>query len=54
MATGCYWIMLAPLSAGKHTIYIYGKAENAFPDGSDLVTEMTYNLDVQPKSQMKP
>ena len=49
-----YWIMLAPLSAGKHTIYIYGKAENVFPDGSDFVTEMTYNLDVQPKSQMKP
>ncbi|OEU41428.1 hypothetical protein BGV40_14985 [Methanosarcina sp. Ant1] len=43
-----YWIMLKPLSAGKHKIHIYGKAVGVLPDGSDFVTEMTYNLDVQP------
>jgi len=48
-----YWIMLTPLPAGKHTIYIYGKAEHVPPDDSIFVTEMTYNLEVQPKSQMK-
>ncbi len=46
-----YWIMLKPLSEGKHTIYIYGKAEHVLPDDSDFVTEMTYNLNVIPKSK---
>jgi hypothetical protein len=39
-----YWIMLKPLSPGKHMIYIYGKA--VFSDGSDFTTEMTYDLQV--------
>ena len=45
-----YWIMLPPLSAGKHEIYVYGKFEDDFV----FETEMTYNLEVQPKRQIKP
>lgn len=41
-----YWIMLEPLSKGKHVIYVYGKAEGVMPDGSDFETEMTYCLNV--------
>lgn len=46
-----YWIMLAPLSAGKHTIYIYGKAKDVLPPeyGSDFETEVTYDINVKPK-----
>ncbi len=40
-----YWIMLAPLSAGKHTIHIHSKL--VFDDGSDFETEVTYNLEVK-------
>ncbi len=44
-----YWIMLKPLSEGKHKIYIYGKAEHVPPDNSEFVTEMNYTLNVMPK-----
>jgi hypothetical protein len=39
-----YWIMLEPLSEGKHTIYIHGKM--VFPDGSSFETEVTYKITV--------
>jgi hypothetical protein len=44
-----YWIMMEPLSPGKHKIYIYGKA--VFQDGSTFETEVTYDLSVV---NMKP
>jgi hypothetical protein len=47
-----YWIMLNPLSVGKHTITIYGRA--VFLDGSEFVTKMTYNLNVIPKNHKRP
>jgi hypothetical protein len=42
-----YWVMLAPLSAGEHEIYIYGKAE--FPEFI-FETEVTYNLQVRSRN----
>ena len=41
-----YWLLLAPLSAGKHTIYFKGSVP---PKGSvpGFVTEVTYILTVQ-------
>lgn len=36
-----YWIMLEPLSPGKHEIYIYGKLPKF-----DFETEMTYHITV--------
>jgi hypothetical protein len=42
-----YWIMLAPLSKGKHVVCIYDRAGGVMPDGSDFETEMTYNLNVK-------
>jgi hypothetical protein len=41
--------MLEPLCAGKHKIYIYGKA--VFPDGSEFVTEMNHTLNEIPKNK---
>ncbi|MDM7917659.1 MAG: hypothetical protein QUS12_00650 [Methanosarcina sp.] len=40
-----YWIMLAPLSKGEHTIHIHSKL--VFDDGSSFETEVTYNLEVK-------
>lgn len=42
-----YWIMLAPLSAGEHTIHIYGEAAGVF------VTDVTYYLTVVPGGSTK-
>jgi hypothetical protein len=39
-----YWIMLAPLSAGTHTIHFRGVV--TFQDGSSFATEVTYRLKV--------
>lgn len=44
-----YWIMLTPLSKGKHVIYIHGKAKMS--DTFTFETEVTYNLNVIPKCQ---
>jgi hypothetical protein len=43
-----YWIMLAPLPKGQHTIHSRGKA--VFPEWGDWVfeSEVTYNLTVTP------
>jgi len=40
-----YWIMLAPLSAGQHTIQSSGT--ETFPDGSQFSVAVTYHLTVQ-------
>ena len=37
-----YWLMLAPLSAGSHTVHFRGVAAGGFE------TEVTYNLTVAP------
>ena len=42
-----YWIMLAPLSAGKHTIHIHGEV------GEFFATEVTYELTVVPGGPTK-
>jgi len=42
-----YWIMLAPLSVGEHTIHIHGEV------GSFFVTEVTYELTVVPEGSTK-
>jgi len=42
-----YWIMLAPLSAGEHTIHIHGEVDGVF------VTDVTYYLTVVPKGSTK-
>jgi hypothetical protein len=39
-----YWIMLAPLSAGTHTIHFRGVV--TFADGSSFTTEVTDHLTV--------
>ena len=41
-----YWIMLKPLSIGKHEIHVHGEAK--MPDGSTFITDMTYKLNVVP------
>lgn len=42
-----YWIMLAPLSAGQHTLYFKGVAP--FPEfGFTFVTDVTYHLTIAP------
>jgi len=40
-----YWLLLAPLSRGPHTLHFGGKL--TFPDGSTFSTDTTYNLTVQ-------
>jgi hypothetical protein len=40
-----YWLLLAPLSAGKHTIYFKGTFTGGPFEG--FVVELTYNLTVQ-------
>jgi hypothetical protein len=40
-----YWLLLAPLSAGPHTLHF--RAKLVFPDGSSFSPEATYNLTVQ-------
>jgi hypothetical protein len=40
-----YWLLLAPLSPGTHTLHF--RAAIVFPDGSGFSTEATYNLTVQ-------
>lgn len=39
-----YWVMLKPLSAGKHTIHIHSRMESDF----NFESEVTYNLNVVP------
>jgi hypothetical protein len=41
--------MLAPLSAGSHTIHFRGQVN---PDLLDFETEVTYHLTVAPRGQL--
>jgi hypothetical protein len=42
-----YWVMLTPLSAGKHTIHIHGELKVS--DEFTFKTQVTYNLNVVPE-----
>jgi len=50
-----YWIMLAPLSVGEHTIHIYGRMDGV--DSEDkpwvFVTDVIYHLTVVPGGSTK-
>jgi len=43
-----YWIMLAPLPSGKHTVHFYGKLVQDGPEPFTFILDITYNLTVVP------
>ncbi|MGH7200678.1 MAG: hypothetical protein ACREJB_08750 [Planctomycetaceae bacterium] len=48
--TDGYWLMLAPLPPGEHTIHFRGLVMN--PDGSEFEVEVFYFLTVVPRGQL--
>jgi hypothetical protein len=45
-----YYLMLAPLRVGRHTIHLVGRIPDFFGPGDDFVTDVTYHLTVVPRN----
>ena len=52
-ATDGYWLMLAPLSAGAHTIKVEARYDNPGDELGDLEQEFEYELRVAPEDEPK-
>jgi len=42
-----FYLMLAPLKAGNHTIRLSGRIPNGIGPGQDFVSDVTYHLAVR-------
>jgi hypothetical protein len=52
MVSDGYWLMLAPLSAGEHTIHVQGTITGGVFEG--FASEVTYHLTVGPEAVTQP